>query len=179
MNTFAILATGPSLTVEQVEIVRGRCGVIAVSDAYRLAPWADALASQDKAWWKHHPEALEFEGRKFIGVPPDLIKGVEQADTTGLISSGTNSGLMACHVAVTKFGATRLLLLGLDMHAENGAHFFGPHPAPLKNTRSDRFLVMRQQFADWPHKGVEVINCTPDSALTCFPVARLEDVLCS
>lgn len=166
MNTFAILATGPSLTAEQVGAVRGRCGVIAVSDAYRLAPWADAMASQDRAWWKHHPEALEFKGRKFIGVPPDLIPGVEQADTTGLVESGTNSGLMACHVAVTKFGATRLLLLGLDLY---GSHFFGKHPEPLKNTKPERFAVMRKQFAAWPHNGVEVINCTPGSSLECFP----------
>lgn len=176
MTTFAVLATGPSLNQAVVDSVRGRCGVIAVSDAYRLAPWADALVSQDRAWWKHHPEASEFSGRRFIGVPPDQIKGVEQADKTGIITSGTNSGLLACHVAVTVFGATRLLLLGLDLQ---GSHFFGLHPAPLKNTKPERFAVMRKQFEQWPHKGVDVWNCTPNSSLTCFPFGDLDACLAS
>lgn len=172
MVTFAVLATGPSLSQEIVDKVRGRCGAIAVSDAYKLAPWADALVSQDKAWWRHHMEALEFAGRKFIGVPPDQIRGVEHA--AGVIS-GCNSGLLGCHVAVTVFKATRLLLLGLDLQ---GSHFFGFHPPGLKNTKPERFAVMRKQFEQWPHKGVEVINCTPGSSLTCFPMATLEESLC-
>lgn len=174
MTTFAILATGPSLTQEIVDKVRGRCGAIAVSDAYRLAPWADALVSQDKAWWRHHPEALEFAGRKFIGVPPDTIRGVEQADRVGAITSGTNSGLLGCHVAVTVFKATRILLLGLDLQ---GNHFFGRHPEPLKNTKPERFAVMRKQFEQWPHKGVQVINCTLNSSLRCFPFGDLDACL--
>lgn len=170
MITFVVIATGESLSQSAVDSVRGRCGVVVVSDAYKLAPWADALVSQDRAWWKHHPEALEFAGRKFIGVPPDTIRGVEQADRTGIITSGTNSGLLGCHVAVSVFGATRLLLLGMDMQ---GSHFFGPHPAPLKNTKPERFKVMCEQFKRWQHKGVEVINCNRSSALTCFPFGDL------
>lgn len=174
MSTFAILATGTSMSQKVADSVRGRCGVIAVSDAYILAPWADALVSQDKAWWRYHTDALEFQGRKFIGVPPDNVHGVEQADCTGIISSGTNSGLLGCHVAVSAFKATRILLLGLDLQ---GSHFFGKHPEPLKNTKSARFEVMRKQFAEWPHAGVEVVNCTSGSSLTCFPFGDLDACL--
>lgn len=59
---FAVLATGPSLASEDVERVKGRFHVIAVSDAFRLAPWADALVSADAAWWKAHPDAKDFAG---------------------------------------------------------------------------------------------------------------------
>lgn len=174
MSTFAILASGPSMSEAVAGAVRGRCGAIAVSDTYRLAPWADALVSQDRAWWAHHTDALNFAGRKFSGQVREPLAGVEQVDVTGPITTGTNSGLLACHVAATMYGATRLLLLGLDLQ---GSHFFGPHPAPLKNTRPERFEVMRRQFASWSHKGIEVINCTPGSALECFPRGELDACL--
>lgn len=171
MTTFAILASGPSMSQAVADSVRDRCGVIAVSDSYRLAPWADALVAQDKAWWKFHAGALAFAGRKFSGAKVD---GVEFVSPSGIVVSGTNSGLLGCHIAVTAYGATRLLLLGLDLQ---GTHFFGPHPAPLKNTRPDRFDAMCRQFKQWSHKGVTVFNCTPNSRLTCFPMADLDDCL--
>jgi len=52
----AILAGGPSLTVNQVEKVRqvceaGRCRAIVVNDSYLWAPWADVLYAADSQWW--------------------------------------------------------------------------------------------------------------------------------
>lgn len=168
MSTVAVLATGKSLTVKQVEAVR-HLPCIAVSDAYRLAPWALALVSQDKAWWRVNEP--EFAGRKFCGQPwPDT----EKVEFSGLISVGTNSGLLAAFVAVEVFKATRVLLLGVDM---GGTHFFGPHPAPLKNTTPQRFEQMKQQFANWKPKGIEVWNCNPASALECYPKMSLDDAL--
>lgn len=183
-----VIATGPSLTKDQVSSVKrwrqccgsGCCGnpteaddrrVIAVSDAYKLAPWADGLVSQDVAWWRHYPEALEFPGRKFTC---NEHPGAERITNAGAITTGTNSGLLACHVAVSVYKATRVLLLGIDLQ---GTHYFGKHPEPLKNTTDARFSVMRTQFAQWSHRGVEVINCSPDSALTCFPKGELDACL--
>ncbi len=171
---WAILASGPSMSQAIADSLRGKCGVIAVSDCYKLAPWADALVSQDKPWWKHNPEALRFAGRKFTGSHHDKIGEVEQVPFEGIISSGTNSALLACHVAVKFFNAKTILLLGVDMQ---GTHFFGKHPEPLKNTTGPRFEVMKKQFAQWSHKGVEVFNCNPDSALKCFPMRSLSDCL--
>lgn len=87
---------------------------------------------------------------------------------------GSNSGLLACHIAVTRLGATRLLLLGLDMR---GTHFFGKHPEPLKNTKPERFVQMRQQFANWAPKRVQIWNCNPQSALECFERMTLDEAL--
>lgn len=174
-KTFAILATGESMSQEVADTVRrAKVGAIAVSDAYRLAPWADALVSQDRAWWDVHPEAMAFFGRKFSGPrgPKDAI--VEKVQATGLIATGTNSALLAAHVAVTYFGAERVLLCGVDM---GGTHFFGDHPAPLKNTTPARFDVMREQFAAWKPRGVVVLNCNPASMLRCYPIRDLCDAL--
>lgn len=168
MTTFAVLATGPSLTPAQVAAVRG-LPVVAVSDAFRLAPWALAMASQDRKWWQHNPDALQFAGRKFS---TRKIEGVEQLLGSPLRTS-SNSGLLAVDVA-RFLGATRVLLLGVDLH---GTHYFGPHPAGLKNTTPDRFERMKRQFARYPRGELEIVNCTPGSALTCFPSAKLENFL--
>jgi hypothetical protein len=166
--TFAILATGPSMSQAVADYVRGKCKAICVSDAYKLAPWAEAMVSQDKAWWEKYPEAKQFAGRKFS---THRIDGVEQI-LPGPIQNGTNSGLLAMEVAKL-LGAKRILLLGMDMQ---GTHYFGPHPEGLRNTSEGRYRQMLAQFDRWPGK-VEVINCTPGSRLRRYPMARIEDVL--
>lgn len=153
------------MSQEVADSVRGKCKVIAVSDAYRLAPWADALVSSDRGWWRiHNPE---FQGLKFSGVPVEGVTRVE-----GIVG-GSNSGLIALKVAVS-MGAKKILMLGYDMA---GSHFFGQHPEPLRNTKPIRYEVFKKQFSQYRPKGVEIINCTPGSALTCYPMAKLEDVL--
>lgn len=52
-----------------------------------------------------------------------------------------------------------------------GSHFFGPYTNGLRNTTEARRLAMLAQFAEWArlNPSVEVINCTPGSAICCFP----------
>ena len=54
-----LIGGGPSLTFEQVELVRvahaaGRVRCIAVNDAYLWAPWADVLYAADATWHNEH-----------------------------------------------------------------------------------------------------------------------------
>lgn len=164
-NVWAILATGPSMSLAVAQSVRDK-HVIAVSNAYKLAGWADALVSQDIAWWNFHKDALLFPGRKFS---TNKIDGVEYFDSFAAVKqafgTGCNSGLIACLVA-QYLGAKRIELYGFDM---NGDHFFGRHPEPLKNPNAQRYAAMCQDFKRWNHDGIEVINMTPNSALKCFP----------
>jgi len=172
MNTWAVLASGPSMNMQVASAVRGRCKVMAVSDSYRLAPWADALCSTDGAWWRFHAEALAFAGQKFCTAPEwKPVRGVLRAETS--LGNGTNSGLLACEVAV-RLGACRLLLCGFDL---GGTHFFGPHPTPLKNTTAERFEQFKKQFAAYRPRGVEILNCTPGSRLDCYPKRDLNACL--
>lgn len=172
---FVVLATGQSVTADQVDFVRdmhasGKCGAIAVSDMYKLAPWADALVSNDCNWWRHHPAASGFKGRRFCG---GSYSGTERLEQTIEFNSGVNSGLQGMRVARDMFGASRILLVGFDMH---GTHYFGPHPEPLRNTTRERYLKFLKQFDGW--RFGEVINCTPGSALKRFPMGELREVLC-
>jgi hypothetical protein len=151
------------------ESVRGRCKAVAVSDAYTLAPWADALVSNDAMWWKVHAAAVDtFPGRKFAGCRVPEIEALPVSPVFGL---GSNSGLQGMRVAVL-LGATRILLLGFDMR---GDHFFGKHPAPLRNTTTIRYQILRKQFDRW--RGCPVINCTPGSALKQFPFMTFEEAM--
>lgn len=168
---FAVLATGQSLSQAVADSVKDRCQVVAVSDAYRLAPWAEAMASCDAAWWRNNPAALEFGGRKFTSAPD--FQGLSELERIQGVPSHTNSGLLGLMVAV-QLGATKILMLGYDMH---GTHFFGPHPAPLRNPNAARFEVFKRQFTNYRPRGVEILNCTPGSALTAYPTADIDACL--
>lgn len=172
MSVWAVLATGPSMSQAVADSVKGRCRVVAVSDAYRLAPWADALVSNDSAWWAAHLDAMKFAGRKFSGARTKL-KGMEFIKSEGPFTFGMNSGLQGIRVVpVIDPQVSKILLLGFDMR---GNHFFGLHPKPLRNTTPHRMEVHKRQFA-WFRK-CKVINCTPGSALKCFPMGNLEEEL--
>jgi hypothetical protein len=83
---------------------------------------------------------------------------------------GANSGYQAINLAYL-WGATRILLLGYDCKTINGkAHWFGQHPQGLnRNQPLDEWKRNFPQLAaDLEAEGVEVINCSPDTALDCF-----------
>lgn len=90
-----------------------------------------------------------------------------------------NSGYQAINLAY-HFGVSRILLIGYDMQRTGGkAHWHGDHVSGLTNAEglskwATRFPALAQ---DLEREGVEVINCSQETALTCFPRARLEDVV--
>lgn len=58
------IASGPSLTKEQLERVRvarenDAVRVIVVNENYLVAPWADVLYFADFRWWKWHTDGVE------------------------------------------------------------------------------------------------------------------------
>jgi hypothetical protein len=168
---FAILCTGPSMSQAVADSVR-HLHVVAVNACYELAPWADALAANDTAWWSNNPQAQQFKGRKFSS---NVIRGVERITDDGRVRSEHCSGVVGLEVA-KHLGATRILLLGVDFH---GSHYFGDYTGRLRNTTDLRRKHHAKQFAEWgkTNKGVEVLNCTEGSELKCFPMARLDEVL--
>jgi hypothetical protein len=180
------LATGPSLTQADVDAVRGKVdGVIAISDAIDLAPWADVLYSCDGRWWQWREGMPSYQGLKY-GLKDDTAKwashGVRRLKHTGrvgldvtpdAIRDGANSGYQAINLAV-HFGATRIVLLGYDMR---GDHFFGSHPDKSKPNFSLCLSTFPTLLKPLAEAGVEVINCTRKTAITCFKQASLESVL--
>lgn len=173
---WVVLGAGPSLSAEQVELVRqahatGRVGVIAVNNAFQLAPWADVLCAADPAWWNNYKAAHAFEGQKLC---PKTVPGIVTWKPSGYALS-QNSGLYGMHIAVSR-NAPRIVLLGFDMKADGKTHFFGDHPKPLSNPNQRIFQRHLAEFKFW-YELLPVINCTPGSALEKFPHGHLEEEL--
>lgn len=184
--TVVCLGGGPSLRPEDVAYCRGRARVIAVNDAWRLAPWADVLYACDAKWWRWHTGAPGFAGLKVSLEAPEfpgikrLAQGAERgfdADP-GRLATGRNGGYQAIHLAV-HLGARRVLLLGYDMRFVDGrSHWFGGHPVATKAEVYGRMIpCFESLIAPLAKRGVAVVNCTPDSALRCFPTAPLRRAL--
>jgi hypothetical protein len=197
-----ILASGSSLTVAQCEAVRAwrraqptitsrPRRVIAINTTFRRAPWADVLYACDETWWRaYHEEARgsflgelwtqDEQARRYRGVsvvPSRDAPGL--SPIPGVVHQGGNSGYQAIGLAV-QAGARRIALLGYDYH---GPHWHGAHPAGLTNPSDDlmaRWVGRMVPLADdCARVGVDVVNCTPASALRCFRTASLDDVLAS
>jgi hypothetical protein len=190
-STIICLASGPSLTQEDVDYVRGLGRVIAINDSFRLAPWADVWYACDDMIWKLHHRRYRRETEAFTGLkyalqrPAARWAGVQVLRNTGVtgleleptgLKNGRNSGYQAINLAV-HLGAKRIVLLGYDMSLgpRGRSHWFDDHrPRSPLTTFRKIFPTIAKPLRDL---GVEVINSSRRSALTCFPKVPLERAL--
>lgn len=176
----AVIASGSSLATVDLDALHGRVRAIAVNRSFERAPWADALYGADPAFWAHCDGARTFAGLRITcdagaarhwGLHHVTVEtGVHtlRLDPPGTVGSGGNSGFQALNLVV-QFGARRILLLGIDLCGE---HWHAAHPAPLKNPRPHTLIKWARRFdraaGDLRQAGAEVINCSPNSALTAY-----------
>ena len=191
-RTVACIASGPSLTAADCEAVRrAQLPAIAINNVgLDMAPWASVHYACDAAWWRAHPEALAADRLKICldGKPPAGVHKMRCVSGTGFddrrdtLRAGRNSGHQAVHLA-GHFGARRIVLLGYDMQpGRAGIHYHGAH-----KTRPNPAARDLRQWCELFHplaqalyaRGVEVVNCSRETALRAFPQAALEDVLCA
>ena len=188
-GTVVCVATGPSLTADDVTYCRDKAFVIAINDAYRLAPWAGLVYGCDAKWWNWHKEVAKWPCLKFglKAVDLNFPAGVALLENTGItglerkptgLRNGKNSGYQAINVAV-HLGASRILLLGYDMKLGPGgrSHFFGEHPDGLKPTISNFVGLFESIVEPLKKRHIEVVNCSRQTALTCFPRMPIEAAL--
>ncbi len=176
------MASGPSLTLSDVDFVRGKARVIVVNDTYRLVPWADVLYACDDSWWNRTRAARTFAGLKYglLGSPVGVTV-LKNTGKDGLelspdgLRTGKNSGYQAVNLAV-HLGASRIVLLGYDMQ-HTSLHWFGQHPMPEVDHGKDWRAYFQTLVEPLRRLGIQVVNCTRETALTCFPRARLSDVM--
>lgn len=167
---------------------------MAVNDAYRLALWADVLYAADAFWWQVHEGVPSFRGLKYTICPggqpnaesfwPDvrMLRNTGEAgietDPSGL-RTARNSGAQAINLAV-HLGASRIVLLGYDLGHANGqrSHFFGEQGSPFSNRSPYGTFIefFAKMVAPLDALGIEVINCSPETSLPCFPRRSLADV---
>lgn len=186
-----VIASGPSLTQDDVDFCRGRARVVAVNDCWWLAPWADALYAADFYWWQHHGGVPDFAGEKWCGDrEAHRVYGIPLANTTRMPAGysfdpetlgrlGGNSGGQAVNLAILR-GADPVVMLGFDMQATGGRkHWFGDHPGRLNR---------RQHFGEWVAamdggyrtlvaRGIRVINASRETALKAYPRMTIQEAL--
>jgi hypothetical protein len=192
-RTCFILASGPSMTQEIADRLRGQA-VMVINSTYRLAPWADVWFFTDNNIFEEHRAAIETWPGHVITLSriakrelPAKIKRlkVEWSDrflppNSPIIRQGRSSGHTAISVAIA-LGTKRIVLLGYDMRVVDGREH---HHNDYAGRPRDLDIYEREflpAFAGWNETakavGVEVLNATPNSALTEFPIIALDEAL--
>ena len=184
-----IVASGPSLTQEDVNHARGKAKVIAINNCYILAPWAHMLYACDYRWWRHYrPEFYGLKVCPHLGAAKEFgliyIEGKAKSGlslTKDCIHYGGNSGFQALNIAVLA-GAKRIILLGFDMQPDGSGrmHWHPDHTRignPQRNSFNRWLRAFHEAAPQLTQAGVEVLNCTRQTALDVFPRVSLEDAL--
>lgn len=192
-ETVAILGGGPGLTLEQVRHAR-QFRRIATNNAFLLDPEADVLCWNDDRWWLANAERIgQFRGpykvtwaqrhnrAQRIQYSRDGVLQLERENMRPFSTdprkiAGSNAGHGAVNLAY-HFGAARILLLGFDMTTLRGFNWHEDHKRHATEKRFREFFIpqMEQAAVQLKAAGVEVINCTLQSELKCFPMARIEE----
>ena len=199
-RTIGIVASGPSATPDDARKLQAICDeTIAVNDSYRLfLPGScDHLYSCDYRWAEYHCStvAQDFEGTWWTQdvqweVDPAQwgIRQLVSLDqpglsrTDGVIHRGGNSGYQAIGLAyellrkVDPDNVGRIILLGFDMQMTgNQRHWFGEHAKGLglASNYNDFITAFKTILPDI--YGLEIINCTRQTALKHFPCMSLDD----
>lgn len=179
-RTVVCIASGPSLTPEDCELVRASGHpTIVTNTTFRLCAWAHALFGYDAPWWRHYIDEVKriFQGRLFSKSPRLREFGVEWAEQYPPFKSFGNSGACAISLAVAA-GASRIVMLGYDgqVPVSGPSHHHGDHPSDLRNCTSSP--AWPAQFGRLSHyvakHGVDVVNASRATVLTHFKRAPLE-----
>lgn len=188
-ETLVVIASGASLTKEDVDYCQGKVNAVVVNDNYKLAPWAKLLYAADGPWWDEYGGVPEFSGQKWTqdkeAAEKYRINYIEGYWNEGIstdprhIHYGWNSGFQCCNL-VFLMGARRLLLLGFDMKMTAGKrHWFGDHPEKLNKESGYNKWVdsMDGAAAGYARAGCEVINCSRETSLLQYKRAAIVDCI--
>lgn len=173
--------------------------MIAVNRSIELAPWADVWYGADaKFWgWAHREvfgwTAVNAITKSFTGLKFTVTKESTRWPGVTLLGRGpsnglsldpmklalaSNGGYQAINLAVL-MGASRILLLGYDMQVgEKGRqHWHTDHPMAQRSNYRTFQSHYPTLVAPLKAAGVEVINCSPSTALRCFPRMSIRQAL--
>jgi hypothetical protein len=186
----AIVGGGPSLIGFDFERLRG-AHVLALKRLIISIPWADAgfglgewpdkLASvQSRVYWAVAEHRISDQPPAKNITYLRRLDGTNVSEDPGSVS-GATAGFGAMQVCIHK-RAKRIILFGFDYDGRNG----GPH----QGEGTQQYERRRQQsIANWQmwaehfrvyvepfrRHGISVINACPQSTISCFQKATLDD----
>lgn len=175
----AVLASGPSLVQEDIELVK-KSGIktIAVNTTWEKVRFCDVIYAGDNVWWKHHHNSIDIDAERWCCAKAAVIP-YKCFYRDRKVKPGYNSGANAIELAANVFKAKTILLLGFDCSVKNGIHHHGNHKnTPNPNER--RCEQWKKQFKSLLDlcKNTEIINCSRYTEIKHFPIKKLDAALC-
>ena len=205
-GTIACIGTGPSLTSGQIDIARSKgFTLFGCNNAFQLAPDLALLYATNAEWWFYYWDMvkglpahkvtanLETAQQYEIGYIEERM-GYGLSDDKAYIHHGHGSGFTLVNLAY-HCDPDRILLLGYDLRyaddydgkshriGSTPRHFFGEYPESMQHWPSHQVkngvhVELRQFYRDVAEQGlVEIINCTPGSAIDAFEYQPIENVI--
>ena len=206
-ETAIIVGTGPSLTPEVIQTAakaqkEGKVRLFGMNMAFSVLD-LDLLHGCNIAFWDHYwPEVKDLRCHKWTTRPE--LKGKysglnyiqerwEDCLSTdpSYITAHHGSSAQAMGLAY-HYGIKTMLLVGFDMrfpgkvnrhHYNESRHFHDETPLtsqhwPMTGPNGELDGLIREFVTINPERlGIEIINCTPGSAMTCFPMMDLDKAL--
>jgi hypothetical protein len=194
-GTAFIIGGGPSLRDFDFTPLHNR-NIIGCNCAFMLGEWVDICWFGDSMWFDQNRVLLaHFPGLKYHCCHrhkdrPDTFR-IARGKPEGIetdpykVSWNNNTGASAINLAY-HLGARKVILLGFDMKfgsdKENNWHNYYERLEVSKRGDDwypyDRFLRSFIQIQKDAQKlDLEILNATPDSALTLFPMISFEEAL--
>lgn len=173
------IASGPSLTAADCELIR-KTGVktVAVNNSWEVAPFCNYIYAGDHKWWAEYHDKITIRAERWAC----SRKAANEFCLNYHYAAGPyNSGMRAIQWGIIS-GFKKIALLGYDCSVENGLHWHGPHPeSSLRNPNEKKIKKWQAQFSNvvvWAEQnGVDIVNCSRDTKLTCFPRMTLESAI--
>lgn len=189
-DTCVICASGPSLCKEDIDYCRDRgWSLAAVNNSWELAKDSKIIYAADYRWWAKYHERVKSESSAELYTASAkasdefglnrvfLLPGVGYSNRKGYAHTGSLSGFQAIQIAGWE-KPSKIILLGYDMqHTGGKTHFHGDHEdltwpnCPNLDRQIGGFSKLAEQSP------IEIINCTRETALECFPRMELDKVV--
>lgn len=205
-GTVVCIGTGPSLTLQQIESARHKgYALTGCNNVWEIIPDLKVLYACNFGWWQHYmsPALMEYPAEKWTTNKDAAerfgVHWIAERNAMGLsqdpsvIHHGHGSGYSLVNL-VYLLGAERILLLGYDLKyakdydgktqkvGSSPRHYFGEYPQDIQHWPSKRVVSgvhveLLDLYRSVAAQGaVEIVNCTPDSAIDCFPRASIDAV---
>lgn len=194
---FYCVASGPSLTQHQVDIISNAkrldssVMVCCVNNTYELFDEGivDMIFAADRHWWRDHFNTVKSKHPNAVRYTlethnpyPTVINSIAWRDSTdqarkyNVVYHGNNSGQMAINLIHILYRCTTIMV-GFDFkHSDDGKkHYFGDHPPKYRanaNTTGwiEGFVNMLEIY---PEMNNLLYNATPNSAISEQIVPRI------
>jgi hypothetical protein len=168
-------------------LIKGK-NVIAINSSYIAVPWAQYVVFADMRWFLHHRMALMKFAGKIVSCssaasgPPPVLNVIRKTSVGLATDTHTlqvkNTTLTAAINLAVHLGVTKIVLLGIDQKAgaDGKIHHHPPHPwKPTADCWRRQQTDLPKVAEDLTALNIECVNASPGSALSLWPIVRLED----